>query len=314
MTDETWDGVIETAGPNPLLRLAGGLAALGLIVLIASTGWQRLSAIGVLGASLMQTALLAGTLYFTWFRGAPVWKLLVTTGVMFVLVMVINLNTAKTGIEALRADVATLSDLSFDTHGNLIVPPDAEQRGPLSRITIRMVGDVDALIRDYHQQVEYAGAFALFDADRLRVNSNVLRNCGAVTAMKAEIPAYKKRHLAIIGQARRELAGVDVPPAIKKAFLAGMDESLSQTQSEVEKLWSLNGRQIDEAAGVCTILAQRNWQGWGSSFAFTSRPDMEAFNRHNSRLRAIAVELDTLTAGNKERMARYQQDLRRFLN
>lgn len=314
MTDDGWDGVIETAGPNPLLRLAGGLLAAGLIVLIASTDALHLTSAGVLGSSLLQTALLLLILYVSWLRGAASWKPIAATTALFVLIMIINLGKAESGIAALKTDASTLSELSLDAQGNLIVPPGAEKRGPLSRITLGMASDVDALTKAFHLKLEHAGMFALFDADRLQLNPAVLRNCGSITAVKADISGYKARHLAIIDRARGELSAIDMPPSIKKNILAGMDSSLSRTRSEIEKMWGLNAQQIDEAGAVCIILARRNWQAHGDVFAFTAQRDLDAFNRHNDRLNALGAQLDEIARGSRQRMMQSQQDMKHFLN
>ncbi|WP_077147615.1 hypothetical protein [Sphingopyxis sp. KK2] len=302
MSDELWDGEIETAGPNPLIRLGGGLAALIIMVGIAATNATQVSPSGVLMVSLLQTTAIAAILYFTWFREAAAWKPIATTAAIFVVVMLINLGKAEQNVAVLKADMDTFSKLHFDCGGRLVVPPDPATHGPFSRATIKLAKEAEKLNDEYMLKLDQAGAFALFDADRVRVNPGMVKNCGAIIAIKADIPKFKARHLALIKRGRDEFSAIDAPDELVEAALSGVEAAMPQALSDVERTWDLHSRQIDEAHAGCRVLARGNWMPDGHVFAFTSRSDMAAFNRHGDRINDLAEQLDAIARAGQQRM------------
>ncbi len=302
MTDEIWDGEIEGPAPNQWLQLGGILGAATLIAVIVGMRASQVPPNSVLLYSLAQTALLTALLYFTWMRGGPAWRPIATATGLFVAIMLVNLNKADQNLMALKADMDTFSKLHFDGAGRLVAPPDPLTHGPFSKTTIKLAKEAEKLNEEYLLKLDQAGAFALFDADRVRVSPGMVKNCGAIIAIKAEIPAFKTRQLALIEKGRTEFSAIDAPAEMVEAALSGVEKAMPQARSDVERTWELHSRQIDEAHAGCEVLARGNWRPEGHMFAFTSRSDMAAFNRHGDRINELADQLDAIARAGQQRM------------
>lgn len=313
MSNQIWDGEIEPPAPNQWLRLGGVLAAAALIAAIVGMRPSQVSPTGVLGYSLMQTVLLSAILYFTWMRDGPTWRPIATAAGLFVVIMLVNLDKADRHAVAVKADMATFGKLYFDAGGRLVAPPDPSSHGPFSRATIKLAKETEKLNDEYMLQLDQSGMLALFDANRIRVNPDMIKNCGAIIAVKSDIPKYKARHLALIEKGRRDFEDVDAESEMVEAVLRGMDSRMPQARSDIERSWDLNGQQIEAAHAACQVLARGNWHAQGTVFAFTSRSDMAAFDRHSDRLNDLAKQLETIADAGRQRMRAAQREMARGL-
>lgn len=286
------------------------------ILLLASFGGTlgEASPAFAAGSILGATALLCTILYFAWLRGASAWKAVACfAGILVVVTLGTMFKLGQATLDA-RQDATTLAEMRFDADGNPILPADAAARGPMSKILAKIADDTTALNKDYMARLEAAGVYALFDAERLRANPAILKNCDAIAAIGPDVADFKRRHLQIMDNAPREIARTDMPNDLKEAAMAGMKESLVRARSDSENVWERHAGQIDEAFAVCRILARRTWEAQGSSFAFHSRRDMDEFNRHNDRVNQLAAEQQAIIDASHARLRQTQDTIKQKLN
>ncbi|AHE53797.1 hypothetical protein NX02_10400 [Sphingomonas sanxanigenens DSM 19645 = NX02] len=283
----------EPAGPAPWLMsaaIAGGLAVtVGLTLLLLRTE-AALQPVMLLGAVLAIAAIAWLILWATLLRRASAaWSV-----AAFALVAppALAIGIGSLVWEGMKAEqdakaTATIAAAAADVRDPRVSTTLPPAKGPMSSLLRRALIDLLANQRDYARAVDASGIGDLNSFATLTRKGSVIENCGRLGQLAKTFEASKKRHASITAEAKRapELATMQV--AMRRQFLASMEQTLSRGSAYAQQVSGYELDAIEAAEDACEVLAHRRWLLEGDRIMFTSAADLSRF-QHAVRAMQIA--------------------------
>lgn len=307
-----WDGDGGEDQGWPVWRpVVGLLVALLLLTVVAAICWaiapSKDRAV-VAGFSAAQAVAVYALLYVAALaRRGIVWKI----GALAALLgwaLLVNFGQAaqKDGLrlgdmEGVRRDVSAALD-------GKELKIERTEEVTLASVTRNMLVRMQADQRAYVKELEAAGVPALTSPAKVKARPEVLKNCDRIAGLDAVVTRYQGLWLKHFADARSVLASKEGRNA--RAALKGFDEAQARSRTENARRWELEHDAIRELAGMCRILARRNWEG-GETFMFTNDRDFQAYRTAADRFNAMLAEQQRLEAAANSRVRTSMEKLPR---
>ena len=288
------------------------------VVLLVAGGWFALPYIPpkplpiVMAAALVIAGVLWGIGYLITIRRATAnWKLLSF--------MVLLLVTAGVGYSAtilveqrIKADLQTMVDTRVGIDGLPVTVAGAEKRGPFSKLFVAFVRQISDDQRKLDAQAKAIGLDGMADASGVQRNPILLRNCAKLGELKTAAHDAIERRREGIDTMMKGFDNTDYPEEFKRGVRTSMLSGRSGQQ--LDRIDTLQGQFYDAVQGACNVLARRHWQPQGPVFMFTSRADLDAFDRYTTQQNQAVAELQRINADSQAAFRASQMNLRRHLS
>lgn len=141
-----------------------------------------------------------------------------------------------------------------------------------------------------------------FEAVDLAEPGGLVRARNKVKALRELLVRAGAEDELLREQARREIAALPVSGPRRDQALRGFEEGVAREKAETAIGTELSAMLFDELDAQLTILERRRWVVEYGQIAFTSVPDMNAFNVHAVRVQQISAELDGRAAAQDRRL------------
>lgn len=265
----------------------------------------------VVAASLVISGVIWAIAHFVTMRYSPAgW-----TVASFVVLLLVTAGIGFQATERLKGrvkiDMQTLVDLKVDAEGLVVVPKDAEQRGPFSKLMVEFIRVINEDQRMLDAESKAIGFDTMADASAVERNPVLLRNCGRIGPLKIKTHEALERRRAAMATMIKGIDDMDYPEEFKEGArqgaVGGRNDGMLQRVDEIQ------GRLFDAAAGACTVLARRRWKAQGDMFMFTHQGDLDAFARYSEQQNRAFSELTMIDQANQARLRGFQTGLRQEL-
>jgi hypothetical protein len=314
-SDDIWE-YEEDEGPSghPLIATIIGV----VVILFSIQGYETppgsgAEALGYMfGRTVGGAALIWTIAYFATVRHAGLgWKI----GSFLIFLVVSSFATLMVmgqGNLAIRKDLSAFAEMKFGEGGNVTMPADAKDRGPVTQLFVEYLAGMTADSKAMEARLTALGFAKLSNPEALHADPKILSDCGKLAEGKiavAESVASGKARIAGLGP---KIDALDVPQQMRTGLHEGMAKA--NGAALLDRQHQLLDDMIGEQGVICTVLARRHWQPSGGQFLFTSRADLAAFQAHTARVAALSGEAQQLEATQLEQNRQSQQRLQAMLN
>lgn len=290
-----WNDYADEDKRWPVWRpVVGLLVALLLLTVLAAICWALVPSKDrgmIAGLSAGQAVAVYVVLYVTALaRRGIAWKV----GALAALLgwaLLVNFSQAaqKEGLklgdmEGMRRDVSAVLD-------GKQLKIERTEKVTLASVTRNMIAQAQADQRAYLAELDAAGVSALMSPAKVKARPEVLKNCDRITGLDTVVDRYEGLWRKNLANARALLASK--PGRNARTALEGFDDAQARARTDNERRWELEHKGVGELAGMCRILARRNWQG-GTDFMFTNERDFQAYRASADRFNAMVAEQQRL--------------------
>jgi hypothetical protein len=227
---------------------------------------------------------------------------LLALGVIIAIVFSIAINRQPDGARAMAAlqeDFNRVASVIHDPDKHIdpisTTPVTKGEQGEIERFFRAEFNERIALRNDYFRELEAIGWNMLLDAKRLEneksANAKSMPDSIALVAKaRATIDKHQQRSnefiQASIARAREAL---DLPPARKRAFIAGLEQGFKNGQEVEQKLWQMERDIVGESETLILILANSDkWEVEADQIIFHDDDELARFNASMEKIAQIA--------------------------
>jgi hypothetical protein len=271
--------------------LLGTFLAILLLGVLAIGGAQYLPATlaELAGYITGQVILVYAVLYFTALRRRDVMWKFGAFGLLLLFAALFNFAKVGREMERMRADMSGVrNSLSAALDGRQLTPGGAAPDS-MSGITRDLVVKLQADQKALEAEAEAAGVNALLTPAALKLRPDVVKNCGAIDALAARVPAHMQRWRDRMADARHSIETMNAPDAMRSDVLRGFDESYKRDLPDLERRFELERLKLAELGGMCRVLARGHWQGT-DHYMFTRDRDLADYQAIADRYNVYYTE------------------------
>ncbi len=277
-----WEDELDQPWGHPILAIVLGVAAIGIIgaILCASLSVDISSHAGAaLLIALVVAAIAWAIAWFVDLRRTTIgWGIGAAGAYALTALLVVGLALAAATV-ATSMDIQAMQRIRISAEGKPELPP-GERAGPITRRGMAFLGD---MLAERHKRealmIAGLGIDRLTDASALVRAPQLLTDCDRFARAKPEIDASDRRIATAAATFRRDLAAAIRDPSLRQQAVTGFDKGFGGSVVKLQAASTLIKTQLDRAVPLCHLLARHNWRDQGPMFMFTSRGDMEAFDR-----------------------------------
>ena len=190
-----------------------------------------------------------------------------------------------------REDPSTFAEIEFGPQGDAILPPNAETRGPVSRLFAAAAQDETKERRAFSDAMGKLGVGNLNNPYPLEQNPKILTRCGEISALKAMVDEQAAKRAKRNGELLKAIEAAGLGDEIKSAIAAMAVPGGADAPDAVQA----NQRATAETtAELCAMLAKRGWVNDNAYFAFRNGGDTARYKALQARRAALAGEAEKI--------------------
>lgn len=185
--------------------------------------------------------------------------------------------------------------------------------GKIEQLIKTYMNGLVALQNDYMLELEAIGWNQILEPQRLKKPRGFSESELIVKRTKEIIAKYMTRTNELIRTTRERIQNLDISQSSKKAMLEGFDSGLGKAKPQLESLWKLEQRSVEEVEALLIFLQNRNenWAGEDGQFVFDYERDLENFNAHMRVVDEIIDEQEKIRMESRANMMQTVTEFRK---
>jgi hypothetical protein len=135
---------------------------------------------------------------------------------------------------------------------------------------------------DYLLELEAIGWNGILDPNRIEKDKTFIESKVTIQKAKEIVKKYKNRANTLLENAKDNIRSLNVSESSKREMLSGFDRGMEKAKDNIDAMWSLEAKTINEFVSIITLLAARKgaWVVEGGQILFYNDSDLERFNSY----------------------------------
>jgi hypothetical protein len=129
--------------------------------------------------------------------------------------------------------------------------------GEMERFMKEFMNQMASQRNDYLFELEAIGWNSILDAQRIRVDKELVES--RVTIKKATniVSKYQERTNVLLHNAREKIESLNMSASLKREALSGFDRGMEKAKTQTDSMWALEGKVVAEFENIINLLSAR---------------------------------------------------------
>jgi hypothetical protein len=144
---------------------------------------------------------------------------------------------------------------------------------------------------DYLLELEAIGWNGILDPNRIKEDKTFIESKVTIQKAKEIVKKYKNRTNNLLENAKDNIRSLNISESSKRGMLSGFgfDRGMGKAKDNIDAMWSLEAKTINEFENIITLLAARKgaWVVESGQILFYNDSDLERFNSYIASIQNI---------------------------
>ena len=211
---------------------------------------------------------------------------------------------AKRALSEIQSQYSELIESSTDAQGLPkriekpinTTPKASGEFGEIERFMKEFMDQIASQRNDYLLEVEAIGWNRILDANRIKADKTFVESKVTLQKAKEIVQKYTQRTQALIENTRDKIGSLNISEPSKISMLSGFDRGIEKAKKDIDKMWSLEAKTINEFENIITLLSAKKsaWIVDGEQILFYKDSDLERFNSYIASIQNIAQQQEKI--------------------
>lgn len=207
---------------------------------------------------------------------------------------------AKQAFSETQAQYTELIESSTDDQGlpkriekPINTTPKADgEFGEMERYMKEFMDQMASQRNDYLLELEAIGWSSILDANRIKSDNTFIESKVTIQKAKEVVIKYTKNTKMLLENTRSKIHTLNISESSKRSMLTGFDSGMENSKENIDTMWSLEAKVIDEFEKIITLLSakKRGWVVDGEQILFYNNSDLERFNSYIASIQNITQQ------------------------
>ena len=172
-------------------------------------------------------------------------------------------------------------------------------RGEFGKMEKFMKEFMDQMVsqrNDYLLELEAIGWNSILDANRIKSDKTFIESKVTIQKAKEVVKKYKNQTNKLLNSAKENIRSLNVSESSKKKMLSGFDRGMEKAKKNIDAMWSLEGKTINEFENIITLLSAKKgaWVVESEQILFYKDSDLERFNSYIASIQNIVKQQEAI--------------------
>ena len=175
-------------------------------------------------------------------------------------------------------------------------PKARGELGEIERFMKEFMNQMMSQRNDYLLEIEAIGWNDILDANRIKADKTFIESKVTIQKAKEIVKKYKEQTNTLFSNTKDNIRSLNISETSKREMLSGFDRGREKSKKNVDALWSLEGKTINEFENIINLLSARKgaWIVEGEQILFYNDSDLERFNYYIASIQKIVAQQEEI--------------------
>jgi len=168
--------------------------------------------------------------------------------------------------------------------------------GEIERFIKEFMAQMVSLRNDYLLELEAIGWNSILDPNRIKEDKTFVESRVIIQKARGIVKKYTDKTTNLLNDAKNKIRSLNISESSKRSMLSGFDRGMKEAKENIDAMWSLEAKTIDEFENIITFLAARKgaWFVKGEQILFYNDSDLERFNFYIASIQNIMKQQEQI--------------------
>ena len=211
---------------------------------------------------------------------------------------------AKQALSEIQDQYSALIESSTDSQGLPkriekpinTTPKASGEFGEVERFMKEFIDQMVSQRNDYILELQAIGWNGILDVNRIKADKTFIESKVTIQKAKEVVKKYKEQINTLLSNVKDNIRSLNVNETSKREMLSGFDRGMEKAKKNIDALWSLESKTINEFENIINLLSARKgaWIVEGEQILFYNDSDLERFNYYMASIQKMVGQQEEI--------------------
>jgi len=176
------------------------------------------------------------------------------------------------------------------------IPKTGGQFGEMEKFIKEFMAQMVLDRNDYMLGLKAIGWNRILDSNRIKADKSFVESKAMIKKAKEIVIKYTNKTQILLRNTRKNIRSLNISESSKRTMLAGFDNGMEKTKGNIDAMWSMESKIINEFENIITLLSAKKgaWHIDGGHILFYNDSDLVRYNSYIASIQSIGKQQEVM--------------------